>query len=276
LRAVRRAGEILRTVRPDIVFSKGGYVSVPVCLAARRRRIPIVLHESDAVSGYANRFVGLWADRVCLGFPSESTKDPRCTITGNPVRAAMTQGSREEGLRLTGFSGERPVLLVLGGSQGAHALNEAIAEHFHALAAQWDVIHITGRGKSRAGLEGPHSWNREFVMGELPHLYAIADLALSRAGAGVVAELAANGIPAILVPLRGVGHDHQQRNALAAAATGGCRVLQQEDLPRELPALLRSLAGDAGARKRMGAAIRKLHHPDASRQIVKIIAGLLD
>ena len=274
LRAYRQASALLSELKPSVVFSKGGHVSVPVCLAAKRRGIPIVLHESDAVSGYANRIVGKWATTICTGFPSEKT-DRRHVHTGNPIRQETACGRAEEGLRITGFSGKRPVLLVMGGSQGAQALNEALIAHIQELLEVCDVIHLTGHGKTGASVADTRYFRREFVYGELPHLYAIASLALSRAGANALSELAANGIPTIVVPLRGVGHDHQQANAKRAATGGGCILLDQSELDNKIVPLVKYCLQDKTMRESMSESMRNLFFQEASLQIAKILSKFL-
>ncbi len=273
LRNFLRSRRILRAFQPDIVFSKGGAVSVPCCLAARMRGIPIVLHESDAVMGRANRMVARIADTVCVGMKNDEwiMDNGQWIMTGNPIRSELTQGSREEGRRITGLSGKKPVLLVYGGSQGAQALNEAVIAHIDALLPHVDIVHLTGRGK-RGALPRAGYFSMEFAHAELPHLYALADLALSRAGAGNIAELAANGIPAIFVPIAGLANDHQVRNAEAAALSGGCIHLPQTRLGGEMVATVAAVASHANRRAEMAGSIRSLSHPEAARRIAEILA----
>jgi UDP-N-acetylglucosamine--N-acetylmuramyl-(pentapeptide) pyrophosphoryl-undecaprenol N-acetylglucosamine transferase len=273
-RAYKQASALLSELEPDVIFSKGGHISIPVCLAARKRKIPIVLHESDAVSGRANRIVAKWAEKICTGFPMEEAND-KYIHTGNPIRQEVTQGKKKEGLRITGFSGDRPVLLVVGGSQGAEALNHVITHHIHKLLKICDVIHITGTGKRGSSAEDHRYFQREFVHEELPHLYAIADLALSRAGANILSELAANGIPTIIVPLRKVGHDHQQKNAEAAVAMGGCILLDQRSLEHNLGLKVKRCLLEKNVAQSMSKAARNLASPEASLQIAKILSKFL-
>jgi UDP-N-acetylglucosamine--N-acetylmuramyl-(pentapeptide) pyrophosphoryl-undecaprenol N-acetylglucosamine transferase len=270
---------IVGTFQPDVVFCKGGSISVPIGIAAQMRKIPIVLHESDAVGGYANWLVAKWADVICDGFPQAvnvreegDTEKNRHVFTGNPIRPGITSGSKEEGLHITGFSGKRPVLLVLGGSQGAAALNDAIQSQLDQILKQWDIIHLTGRGKeSDVRREG--YWSIVFAHEELPHLYAITTVALSRAGAGSISELAANGIPLILVPLRDVGHDHQQKNAERVAVMGGCVLLDQEHLSNKLLSALTILLDDQQNLDTMREQIQKLSISDSATHIAKILLG---
>ena len=268
--AVMHAKKILDIQKPDIIFSKGSYVSLPLCFAAKKKRIPIVMHESDSVSGHANRIVARWAMQICTGFPS------RHNHTGNPLRTGVTDGSKEEGLRITGFDGTKPVLLVMGGSQGAKAINEIVFEQLDDLLLRCDIIHVTGRGKYNAQLPNTnHYYQTEFVNEELAHFYAATDLAISRAGAGSLAELSANAIASIVIPLRGVGHDHQYNNAKIAAQYG-CTHLEQSDLSKKLLPTVHALIADAKLRGEMGQKFATLNKSDAALQIAKIIAQTLD
>ena len=276
LRARKAARDILDATKPVAIFSKGSAISVPLCLEAQRRKIPIVIHESDAVMGHANRITARWAKVTCLGFPSDKnfalgTSHLELIHTGNPIRPAMLTGSKKEGLRLTGLKGNKPILLVLGGSQGAQALNEAVTNHLDALLKFCDIIHITGRGKKGANARAGY-WSAEFVHDELAHLYACADLALSRAGASAIAELAVNGVPAILVPIQGLANDHQYLNAIAAQENGSCILLLQSDLDGKLESTVHELLKDEAQRKRISDRALSMHPKEASLHIAKIIA----
>ncbi len=256
VRAFLKSFAILSHEKPDVVFSKGSAVSVPLCYAARMKGIPIVLHESDAVMGRASRQVARVATETLLG-----------AAIGNPIRARVTAGKKEEGLRITGFSGAKPVLLVMGGSQGARVINDCVTANLDAILATCDVIHLTGAGKNTIANK-PGYYATEFGSDVLPHLYAIATLAVSRAGAGSIAELAACGIPAILVPIKGLAGDHQVKNAEAAEKTGACVVLPQSDLDR-LPSLATSLAADAARLQTMRDSCRYAAAPEAARLIAE-------
>lgn len=273
LRALKDARRLLEEECPAVIFSKGGYVSVPVCLAARKRKIPVILHESDAVSGWANWLIARHAKTLCLGFEG-SIRKPNAVVTGTPVSADILEGSRQRGLTITGLSHMRPILIVLGGSQGALALNRAIAAHLSALLEYCEIIHLTGRGKATVIGDVPGYWQQEFATEEYPHLLAAADLALSRSGS-TLGELAAIGLPAILVPLDGAAHNHQRRNAEIAIRTGGCVLLDQRQLHGALVPSVRRLMEAPESRRVMADAIRKLHRPDAARQIASLIVRSL-
>lgn len=265
-KAVKASKKILKELNPDVLFSKGGYVSVPVAFAAKRMKIPIVMHESDAVSGRANRVVSKWANTVCHGIRQDEG-----VFTGNPIRPEVIQGKAEEGYRIAGLEGRsKPVIFIMGGSQGAEALNTFVNNHVTELLNVADVIHLTGKGKSGAG-EHEGYYSSEFANEEYPHFFAASDVAVSRAGANSITELAANSIPTILIPLRGVGHDHQQKNAELASQTDGFTIVQQSEMSQKLiPTIINMLNNNYSL------PTTHLYKTDAARQIAKIILGYLE
>lgn len=284
-KAFIRSVAILNAERPDVVFSKGSAVSVPLCYAAWMKRIPVVLHESDVIMGKANRWIKIIAKKVCLGWERASSNErvvgstkneairyslpARFVVTGNPIRARITQGDKKEGLRIAGFDGTKPILLVMGGSQGARAINECIAANLDAILASFDVIHLTGAGKTVTN-NRPGYYATEFGSDVLPHLYGATTLAVSRAGAGSFAELTACGIPSVLIPIKGLAHDHQVKNAAVYEATGATIVLPQTQLA-QLPAIIASLATDLGKMQTMRDRCRYAARPEAARLIAETI-----
>jgi UDP-N-acetylglucosamine--N-acetylmuramyl-(pentapeptide) pyrophosphoryl-undecaprenol N-acetylglucosamine transferase len=264
-----------------------------VCLVARVLGIPIVLHESDAVMGRANQLIARWARVICLGFPLENydlqianceltesqsqivSRKSQIIFTGNPIRPEITKGSREEGLRMTGFSGKRPILLVIGGSQGAQAINESVWKLLPEILTTCDVVHITGKGKGHTrdlGLEtSDHYFSLEFAHHQLPHLYAITDLALSRSGAGGISELAGNSITSILVPLRGLAQDHQWNNAESLRKRGGCVVIPQSELGEKLTETICDLVKHDKEREALATRLHELMGKGGAAQIVAIV-----
>ncbi|MCK5019924.1 MAG: UDP-N-acetylglucosamine--N-acetylmuramyl-(pentapeptide) pyrophosphoryl-undecaprenol N-acetylglucosamine transferase [Candidatus Peribacteraceae bacterium] len=237
-KALKEADNILNKIQPDIIFSKGGYASIPICISTKRRGIPIILHESDAIFGRANKWLIKYATKVCISFSNMKLKKnikEKTIVTGNPVRESILNGSKEKALKITGFNNNKPILLILGGSQGAKTLNEAIIRNINTLLERFNIIHITGRGKKIIDNKSGY-FSCEFAFNDLAHFYAATDLAISRAGGNATAELLACGIPTILVPLRGVGHDHQQKNAQLLEENGQCNVLQQFGIDEKLTA----------------------------------------
>lgn len=262
--------------KPSLVFSKGGYVSVPVCVAAMLRGVPVVLHVSDSVPSLSDRFVGRFARRICTSFPVDTLPPflrTKAVQTGQPVRPIILQGSRAAGQRITGFSGRRPVLLVTGGSQGSVALNKAIEDHFKELIDLADIIHITGEGKSTSVVHARYV-TRTYAHDEMPHFYALADIAVTRAGVGTLAELGALKKAAVVVPLEGVAHDHQVRNAECLAYGGAADHLPQSEIEK-LPHRVSSLLSDAERRLRLGAALHALFPSDAAANAAQVILDVL-
>lgn len=195
------ARHIIKTVKPDVIFSKGGFVSVPVVMAAGKT--PVVAHESDYTPGLANRIACRFADTVCVTF-SDTEKHitgRRAVHTGTPIRPELYDGDEQRALAFTGFEGKKPVLLIMGGSSGAQRLNELVREALPRLTPVFDIIHLCGKGKvdESAALEGYRQY--EYIGEELPDLFALADIVLSRAGANAVFEFLALAKPAVLVPL---------------------------------------------------------------------------
>lgn len=261
---------ILRRVRPSIIFSKGSAVSVPVCLAGYFLGIPIVLHESDVSMGRANRMMSRLAVRTCLGFPLTSeAAPPRSTVTGNPTRTIIARGSRDAGRRMTGFSGRRPVLMVMGGSQGSLALNQAVEEHFDALLEMADIIHLTGEGKHTTRTHA-HYVSREAAGDDIADLYALADIVVTRAGASALAEVARAGKAAIVIPLTGVARDHQRKNAELLASLHAVMLLPQEDIAT-LPSVVATLIRDSEKRLALAAALACTLKADAAERIASVI-----
>lgn len=234
---------ILQAFKADCIFSKGGYISVPMCLVAWCKQIPIVLHESDVVTGRANKVVSLLAKKICLGL--RKPRNAKEIFTGNPIRNSVLAASNDSFAKL-GIPNNRPVMYVSGGSQGSVAINTALYASLQHILTFCTVLHVTGRGKQET-IQLPEdlkpyykSW--EFIQTELADCYNVATIAITRASANTITELAACKIPIVAVPLRHVGHDHQQKNAeyLEKIQAGIC--IQQTELEHflqsELPKLL--------------------------------------
>lgn len=227
VRAVRQAGEILDEAAADVVVGVGGYVSTPVYLAARRRSLPVIVHEANARPGLANRVGARFAQVTGVAF--EATRLPGATWVGMPMRREISgldrSAARPDARRALGLEPDRPTLVVTGGSSGAASINRAVQAALPALAAAGiQTLHITGRGKSLLNPDGtalaaPGYTQVEYVDG-METAYAAADLLLARSGAGTVCEISAVGLPAVLVPLPH-GNGEQALNAEALVAAGG-------------------------------------------------------
>ena len=234
IKGYRESLRLMNELKPDIVFSKGGFVSVPVAKAAARKHIPLILHESDMTPGLANRISFSSAVKICCNFPETLDKLPKdkACLTGSPIRAELLTGSREAGLAFTGFTGEKPVLMVTGGSLGAVAVNEAVRKALPALLRDFDVVHLCGKGKTDPDLEGTAGYRQyEYISAEMADLFAMADLVISRAGANAICEIAALCIPNLLIPLSAAASRGDQiLNARSFEKQGFSMVLEEEAL----------------------------------------------
>lgn len=224
----------IRKLRPDVVFSKGGFVAPPVVWASWLQRVPVVIHESDLSPGLANRLSVPFASRVCYAFRETAAYLPRdkALWTGIPIREELLAGDAGRGRELCGFAQDRPVVLVIGGSQGAHALNVPVRASLERLLETFQVCHLCGKGSLDPGLQGAEGYRQfEYVTGELAHLYAAADVVVSRAGATTLFELLALNKPGVLVPLsKRASRGDQILNAHAFQKAGFSYLLLEENL----------------------------------------------
>lgn len=228
------AAKLLSKLRPDVVFSKGGFVTVPVVLAAKRKKIPVIIHESDMTPGLANKLSIPSASKVCCNFP-ETVKllpEGKAVLTGSPIREELFQGKKEKGLRLCGFSNEKPVLLIIGGSLGSVAINRAVRDNLNTLLEKYQIIHLCGRGNLDQNLTETKGYKQfEYVKKELKHYFACADLVISRAGANAICELLSLRKPNILIPLGlEASRGDQILNAESFEKQGYSYVLQEKDV----------------------------------------------
>ena len=239
-----QAVRLLRTLKPDVVFAKGGFVSVPVVYGAALCRIPVVLHESDLTPGLANKLCAPFARAVCTTFPETAKAVRRGVCTGTPLRDELFQGQRARGLAAFGFSGKKPVLLVTGGSSGAQAINAALRGSLPALLPDMDVLHLCGKGNLDASLNGVSGYHQaEYLREEMRDAFACADAVVSRAGSNTLCELLALKKPSLLIPYpRGASRGDQEENAASFASRGLADVLEQKDLsPSSLQEAVRAL-----------------------------------
>ena len=277
----------IRRFRPDVVFSTGGFVSVPAVAAAGLLRRPILTHEQTAQLGLANRLNLRFATTLALAYEATRAFVPptrrRVVVTGNPVRREIHAGDRVEGARLLGLDPALPTIYVTGGARGARAINAPIATLVPDLIERYQIIHSCGvqdvaptlRDLQELGQSLPDRVRgryvvRDFIGPELPHVYALTSLVIGRAGAGTIAELAALGKPAIFIPLPGTGGDEQTKNARLLADAGGAVLLPESALsPTSLGATIDDLlAPTAQDRLRqMGEAARTQAPADAAAHV---------
>ncbi len=271
--AVCKAMGIIRRFKPDVVAGFGGYAAFAPMLAARLLGVPGVLHEQNAIAGASNRFLARLARRVCISLPNTSGFDmKKCVFTGNPVRAAVTavgQISRQRQTRR---------LLVMGGSQGAHALNAFMLEHLAEFrGAGVEIRHQTGitdEGSARAAYvaAGYAADCVSAFIDDMAGAYAWADVALCRAGASTVAELCAAGLPSVLVPFPYAIHDHQTRNAEVLTRSGAAMLVPEGRMAvQHMSEILLRLLTMPGEREPMAAAALSAARPDAAARVVTVL-----
>jgi UDP-N-acetylglucosamine--N-acetylmuramyl-(pentapeptide) pyrophosphoryl-undecaprenol N-acetylglucosamine transferase len=277
-RAIIRAKVILNEFRPDVVIGVGGYASGPAMLAAVFGGIPTVAFEPNVVPGFANKVVGMMVSMAAVQFPETCHYFNRCRVTGVPVRQDFFKMSR--GARCPDCP---PTLLVFGGSQGAHAINQAVMDSLEALRRELPDLHIVHQLGERdyeaaqaAYLRVDFSAELSPFINEMPGAFRKADLLLCRSGASTVAEITAAGKPAILVPFPAATDDHQTRNAEALVNAGAAVLLKESELtPQRLVATVKELLGNRAKLRDMGQAARKLAHPNAAAEIAAMAAKVI-
>ena len=232
------AKRFLRRERPDVIFSKGGFVSVPVVLAAKSLKIPAIIHESDMTPGLANRIAAKGASYFCCNFPEtlEHLPADKSIVTGTPIRQELLSGSREAGLRFTGLDSNKPNLLIIGGSLGSKFVNDNVRASLDNLLKDFNVIHLCGKGHLDSSLDNKEGYRQyEFISDELKDLFAMADIVISRAGANAICELVALKKPNILIPL-GLesSRGDQILNAKSFEKQGFSYVIDEHDITPEV------------------------------------------
>lgn len=226
------ARKILKHIKPDVVFSKGGFVSVPVVRAAASLKIPCIIHESDMTPGLANKLCIPVSRKICCNFPETFDMLPpeKAVLTGSPIREELSTGNKEVGLAFCGFNHEKPVIMVMGGSQGAAAVNQAIRDALPKLLEKYQVVHLCGKDKmDNLLLTVPGYKQFEYIKEEMKDLLAMADLVISRSGANAISEILALRKPNILIPLPS-GRGDQLLNADSYEAQGFSIVINEDDL----------------------------------------------
>lgn len=233
IKGYNEAKKILKEISPDVVFSKGGFVSVPVVRAAAKLKIPCIIHESDMTPGLANKLCIPVATKICCNFPEtvKSLPEGKAVLTGSPIRKELKEGKKEEGLKMCGFTGDKPVLMVIGGSQGAQSVNETVRESLPKLIDKFQIVHLCGKDKvdnMMLNIEGYKQF--EYIKDELKDLFAMADIIISRAGANAICEILELNIPNVLIPLSAGSRGDQVLNAESFEEQGFSAVVREEAL----------------------------------------------
>lgn len=234
LKGFSEAKKLMKQIQPDILFSKGGFVSVPVVFAAKHYKIPVIIHESDMTPGLANKLSLPMATKICCNFP-ETVKllpEGKAVLTGSPIRAELHKGTRNIGLKFAGLSTGKPVILVIGGSQGSAAINQAVRTILSQILTKYQVIHICGKDNLDNSLKNTAGYAQfEYVKNELKDVFAAADLIISRAGANAICEILSLRKPNILIPLsKAASRGDQILNADSYQKQGFSKVIEEENL----------------------------------------------
>ena len=273
LKGVKEASSLLKKLKPDLIFSKGGFVAVPVVLGARLHGIPIVIHESDMTPGLANKIAMPFADVVCTTFPETLQYIPKekGVNTGTPIRESLFLGSREKGLKLCGFDGEKPVVMMMGGSQGSVKINGELRKALPQILQDFQLVHICGKGNLDASLLDTKGYKQfEYVSEELPHIFAMADIVVSRAGSNSISEFLALKKPSLLIPLsQNASRGDQILNAASFQKQGFSMVLAEEDMTaQKLTEGIRMLYQD---REKFIGSMEKSHLANGVDEVMKCI-----
>lgn len=279
LGAIIAAFALVARERPDIVIGAGGFTSVPVGLAAKLAGKKLLVHQQDVGPSLSNRLLSPFADAVTATFEVSAGAFParKTTVTGNPVRPVFERGSREKGLDLLGFAGDKPIVMVVGGGTGAVFINELITLGSPLWTGFADIVHVTGLAKAPTrspSLTHPERYRVvEFVGEEIGHYYAAADVVISRAGLGTLTELAALSKPVILIP---IPDSHQEENAAYVVERGGARMFRELDLtPEQLVTFTHELLKKPEDMRRLGQTLHGLFSPRAREEVTEKILSLL-
>ncbi len=277
---------------PDVIFSKGGYGSLSVTLAGFLLRIPVFLHESDAVPGLANTISAKFSSKIFVSFSDDSIKYfpvSKTILVGNPIRQGLLGGSKETAKKIFNIIGEKPIILLLGGSQGAQRLNELILQVLPEILITFELLHQTGiqnfeevNKSANIKLANDEELKKYYHLfsfldeEQLKQAYNVSDLIISRAGSGTIFEISAQGKPSILIPLPESAQDHQAKNAYAYAKNGACRVIEEINLtaPHFFLEGLTYLMRQTKELERMRNAAKDFSMLQAARQIARYILGM--
>ena len=234
LKGMNDAKKLVKILKPDVIFSKGGFVSVPVVLAGKKCKVPTIIHESDMTPGLANKISIPSATKVCCNFPETLGHLPegKAVLTGSPIRQELLSGDKFKAREFLNFKSDKPVIMFIGGSLGAVAVNNAVRAILPELLKSYQIIHLCGKGKVDESLKGIEGYAQfEYIKEELKDLFALTDIVISRAGANAICELLALHKPNLLIPLSAnASRGDQILNARSFERQGFSVVLEEEEL----------------------------------------------
>ena len=273
IHGIGEAKKIIRDIKPDILFSKGGFVGVPVVMAAHSCHVPVIIHESDMTPGLANRICLKYARCICCNFPEtiQNVPEGKGVLTGTPIREELKNGSADRGFAFTGLTPGKPVILVMGGSQGSVNVNNHVREALPELLKTYQVVHLCGKGHLDDSLNQTEGYRQyEYIRDELPDLYAMASLIISRAGANAICEISTLAIPNLLIPLgSNASRGDQILNAHSFEKQGFSVVLEEDALTKE--SLITRVNELYQNRNTYIAAMKNSPHTDAIPTIMNLI-----
>ena len=232
------ARKLIKNLKPDVIFSKGGFVSVPVVLAGKKCKVPVIIHESDMTPGLANKIAIPSAAKICCNFPEtlDCLPEGKAVLTGSPIRQELLSGNKIAAMDLCKFTADKPVILVIGGSLGSVAVNDAVRSVLPELLQSFQVVHLCGKGKIDESLKDLEGYAQfEYIKDELKDLFALTDLVISRAGANAICELLALHKPNLLIPLSAnASRGDQILNARSFERQGYSVVLEEKELNHDV------------------------------------------
>lgn len=271
VKGIGEAKKLIKRLKPDIVFSKGGFVAVPVVLGAKFNGVPVIAHESDMTPGLANKIAMPFAKKICTTFP-ETVKyiGKKGIHTGTPIRKELFEGDKEKGLKLCGFDNEKPVIMMMGGSLGSQKINKVLRAALTEITTGFQLVHICGKGNVDKSINIKGYKQFEYLSEELPHVIACADMVISRAGSNSISEFLALKKPALLIPLSAkASRGDQILNAQSFEKQGYSLVLNEEDMTPE--SLLKAIKELYLAKDSLITAMAKSPASNGVENVMKVI-----
>ncbi len=273
IKGLGQAFKLMKQIKPDIVFLKGGFVSVPVVVAAGMKKIPAIIHESDMTPGLANKIAMRFAVKICCNFPETLKFLPKekAVLTGSPIRKELLCGDKAKALKLCGFTTEKPIIMVVGGSTGAVKVNDAVRKILPELLKKYQVVHLCGKGKTDESLNAVEGYIQfEYINKELRDLFAMCDIVISRAGANAICELLALKKPNLLIPLSAnASRGDQILNAESFKQQGYSSVLEEESVTSET--LLTAVNELYDNKEKYIGAMESSHQGESIQMIIELI-----
>ncbi len=271
LKSISEAKKILKKLHPDVIFSKGGFVSVPVCIAGKKLKIKVVSHESDLSMGLANKIILHYANAMCTSFKETSLKNKKCIYTGSPIRKSIFNGNKQNVLNKANFNSQKSTVLFMGGSLGAKAINDVVFNNIDELTKRYNVLHITGKSDKNIKKQGYYKVN---FTNDIQDFFACSDICVTRSGANTIFELASLKKPMLLIPLpKGNSRGDQVENAENFKKHNIANVLPQSNL--NLTNLIYEIEKTLKDKEKLYKNMQNLHFESANERIIKVILNQL-